>query len=39
MPPKLSELLPEKYTGTDNSQNAKVHLIEVDNYIDHHSYD
>ena len=39
MPPKLSELLPDKFTETDINQNAKAHLIEVDNYIEHHEYD
>ncbi len=39
MQPKLNELLPDKFTGTDTNQNAKAHVIEVNNYIEHHEYD
>ncbi len=39
MPLKLSKLVPDTFNGTDTNQNAKAHLIEVNNYIEHHEYD
>ena len=36
MAPKLTELLPEKFSGKDEGQNAKAHLIECKNYMEHH---